>query len=55
MVAARHVFPKHGSWLDMAGTELSVLATQFLNRRIADKQILINEVAAWERSRAKKR
>ncbi|MEE3501701.1 transposase [Acidiphilium acidophilum] len=49
-----HYTPKHGSWLDMAETELSVLATQCLNRRIADKQTLINEVAAWEISRNQK-
>ena len=49
-----HYTPKHGSWLDMAETELSVLSTQCLNRRIADKQTLINEVAAWESSRNQK-
>lgn len=46
-----HYTPKHGSWLDMAETELSVLSTQCLNRRIADRQTLIKEVAAWEVSR----
>jgi len=49
-----HYTPKHGSWLDMAETELSVLSTQCLNRRIADKQTLITEVAAWEVSRNQK-
>src|SRR5271163_1138010 len=43
-----HYTPKHGSWLDMAETELSVLSSQCLDRRIASKQILIDEVAAWE-------
>jgi len=33
-----HYTPKHGSWLDMAESELSVLSTQCLDRRIADKQ-----------------
>ena len=35
-----HHTPKHGSWLDMARSELGVLASQCLDRRIADKQIL---------------
>jgi hypothetical protein len=38
----------------MAESELSVLTTQCLDRRIADKQTLIEEVAAWERSRNQK-
>jgi len=49
-----HYTPKHGSWLDMAESELSVLSTQCLDRRIADKQTLIEEVAAWECSRNQK-
>ena len=43
--------PKHGSWLNMAETELSVLATQCLDRRIPDPITLTQEVAAWERQR----
>jgi len=39
-----HYTPKHGSWLDMAESELGVLASQCLDRRIADKQILAHEV-----------
>ncbi len=46
--------PKHGSWLDMAESELSVLSSQCLDRRISDKQTLTEEVAAWENSRNKK-
>ncbi len=46
-----HYTPKHGSWLDMAETELSVLSQQCLDRRIPDQQTLIDEVAAWEQSR----
>ena len=42
-----HYTPKHGSWLDLAESELSVLATQCLDRRIPDRQTLANEVAAW--------
>jgi hypothetical protein len=46
-----HYTPKHGSWLNMAETELSVLATQCLDRRIPDPTTLTQEVAAWERQR----
>ncbi len=42
-----HYTPKHGSWLDMAESELGVLASQCLDRRIPDKQTLTDEVAAW--------
>src|ERR1700681_38935 len=42
-----HYTPKHGSWLDMAESELGVLASQCLDRRIADKQILAHELTAW--------
>ena len=48
-----HYTPKHGSWLDMAESELGVLATQCLNRRIPDKTTLIEEVAAWQDNRNK--
>jgi hypothetical protein len=41
-----HYTPKHGSWLDLAESELGVLSTQCLDRRIPDKQTLIDEVAA---------
>jgi hypothetical protein len=46
-----HYTPKHGSWLDMAETELSVLARQCLDRRIPDRESLAREVAAWEADR----
>jgi len=46
-----HYTPKHGSWLNMAETELSVLSGQCLDRRIESKEILTREVAAWERDR----
>lgn len=46
-----HHTPKHGSWLDMAESELSVLSGQCLDRRIPDKKMLVEEVAAWERTR----
>jgi hypothetical protein len=39
--------PKHGSWLNLAESELGVLTSQCLDRRIPDKQTLAEEVAAW--------
>jgi hypothetical protein len=48
-----HYTPKHGSWLNMAETELSVLSSQCLDRRISTRQILIDEVTAWEAARNK--
>ena len=48
-----HYTPKHGSWLDMAEIELSVLSSQCLNRRIPDKQTLVEEVADWQDRRNK--
>jgi len=46
-----HYTPKHGSWLNMAEIELSVLARQCLDRRIPDRKALAREVAAWETKR----
>jgi hypothetical protein len=46
-----HYTPKHGSWLNMAEIELSVLQRQCLERRIGDEQTLKQEVAAWEKQR----
>jgi hypothetical protein len=46
-----HYTPKHGSWLDLAESELGNLAAQCLDRRIPDKQTLIDEVAASEHDR----
>jgi hypothetical protein len=43
-----HYTPKHGSWLDMAEIELSVLQRQCLDRRIPDQETLKREIAAWE-------
>jgi hypothetical protein len=43
--------PKHGSWLNRAETELSVLGRQCLDRRIPDKARLAQEVAAWQARR----
>ena len=46
-----HYTPKHGSWLNMAEIELSVLSRQCLDRRIPDKESLQREVAAWSERR----
>ncbi len=46
-----HHTPKHGSWLNMAEIELSVLSRQCLDRRIPDQETLTTEVAAWEADR----
>ena len=46
-----HHTPKHGSWLNMAEIELSILSRQCLDRRIADQETLRVEVAAWEAER----
>lgn len=46
-----HYTPEHGSWLNIAECELSVLTSQCLNRRIPDKVSLIREASAWERRR----
>jgi DDE superfamily endonuclease len=48
-----HYTPKHGSWLDMAESELGVVTSECLDRHIPDKQTLIEEVAAWEDDRNK--
>ena len=42
-----HYTPKHGSWLNLAESELAVLASQCLDRRIEDAAALTREVAAW--------
>jgi DDE superfamily endonuclease len=42
-----HHTPKHGSWLNIAEIELSVLERQCLDRRIPDQSTLMAEVAAW--------
>ena len=49
-----HYTPTHGSWLDMAESELGVLASQCLDRRTANKLTLTKEVAAWEERRNRK-
>ena len=46
-----HYTPKHGSWLNMAETELSILVRQCLDRRIDDRDRMAREVAVWEAAR----
>lgn len=46
-----HYTPKHGSWLNMAETELSILCGQCLDRRIDNKEFMASEVALWEQTR----
>lgn len=45
-----HYTPEHGSWLNVAECELSVLSRQCLNRRLADQATVGREVAAWAAS-----
>jgi hypothetical protein len=46
-----HYTPKHGSWLNVAEIELSVLQKQCLHRRIPDMNTMGSEIAAWEGDR----
>jgi len=46
-----HYTPKHGSWLNLAESELAVLSSQCLHRRIPDAATLAREVAAWRTRR----
>ncbi len=46
-----HYTPKHGSWLNIAEIELSVLSGQCLDQRIADQEKLKLAVDAWEAER----
>jgi len=50
-----HYTPKHGSWLNMAEMELSVLGRQCLDRRIPSPERLRSEIAAWEKTRNEQR
>jgi transposase len=49
-----HYTPKHGSWLNIAEIELSVLKRQCLDRRIPSKEEMVAEVEAWLADRNKK-
>ena len=43
--------PKHGSWLNMAEIELSILGRQCLSRRITDQPTIVREVDSWQQMR----
>ena len=46
-----HYTPKHGSWLNMAETEISIMKGQCLDRRLDSQKKIATEVAAWENQR----
>lgn len=46
-----HYTPKHGSWLNMAEIELSILSRQGLDRRLPDRDTLKAEIAVWQQQR----
>lgn len=46
-----HYVPKHASWLNMVEIEIGVLKQQCLSRRIAKRETLVREVAAWQSRR----
>jgi hypothetical protein len=46
-----HYTPKHGSWLNLAESELAILSSQCLDRRIPDAQMLTREVEPWQKRR----
>src|ERR687884_1208987 len=50
-----HYTPVHGSWLNIAELEFSMLSRQCLGRRIPDRDTLETEVAAWEAARNEQR
>lgn len=50
-----HYTPLHGSWLNMAELEFSMLARQCLDRRIGDRDTLVSEIMAWETARNQQR
>jgi hypothetical protein len=43
--------PKHGSWLNMAESEIGIMSRQCLDRRLDCQTKLANEVAAWQKKR----
>lgn len=50
-----HYTPKHGSWLNMAEIEFSILGRECLDRRIPDKSTLKKEIEAWTNDRNSKK
>src|SRR5581483_9591425 len=50
-----HHTPKHDSWLNMAETEISIMNSQCLDRRMDSHEKIAGEVAAWENKRNARR
>jgi len=50
-----HYTPKHGSWLNMAETEINIMVRQCLDRRLNSQRLIAREVAAWEKQRNTRR
>ncbi len=46
-----HYTPKHGSWLNMAETEIGIMGRQCLDRRLDSQEKIATEIAAWENRR----
>src|ERR1700677_2314624 len=46
-----HYTPKHGSWVNMAETEIRIMNGQCLDRRLDSQAKIAREVAGWERKR----
>jgi DDE superfamily endonuclease len=46
-----HYTPKHGSWVNMAETEIGIMNSQCLDRRLDSAALIAQEVAAWESKR----
>ncbi len=46
-----HYTPKHGSWVNMAETEIGIMNRQCLNRRLDSQETIASEVAAWATKR----
>ena len=49
-----HYTPKHGSWLNMAETEIGIMTRQCSNRRLDCQTKIVTEVSAWENKRNEK-
>jgi transposase len=46
-----HYTPRHASWLNMVEIEIGVLRSQCLDRRIENRELMVSEIASWERQR----
>jgi transposase len=46
-----HYTPRHASWLNMVEIEIGVLRSQCLDRRIENRELMVSEIAIWERQR----